>query len=158
MKSEPTLKRARSLAYKMLAARSRTVAQLREGLKRKGMTEELVDLVVAELEADDYLNDRRFAENWIEWRLESRPCGPLYLLSRLVNAGIPLPMAREVLESSYPYERQAGEACRLVRQLAERGEACPQKLLRKLINRGFTASAARRAVEEEFTAHLDITP
>jgi regulatory protein len=157
MINDISLKQARSVAFKMLAARARTSAQILQALKRKGATEELAAEVIEELLSAGYLNDREFTINYIAARLEQKPCGPLYLLAKLNAAGICRSLAQEVLAENYPYERQKEEALRLARLLRERGETCPQKAMRKLANRGFTGATIRPAVEEEFFAYLDIT-
>jgi regulatory protein len=158
MSRELTPKQARSYVFKMLACRARTCTQVLQALQRKGATESLAKAVVEELRESGYLNDRKFTENYIAVRLEQKPCGPLYLLASLYKAGVSRSLAGEILNELYPAERQKEEALRLARQLVQRGETCPQKAARKLVNRGFSPAIVRNAVEEEFFAHLDIMP
>ena len=158
MSQEITLKRARAIAYKMLSARACTCYQITVALQKKGANNELARQVVAELLEAGYLNDYEFAVTYITTRLEQKPTGPLYFMGKLLSAGLDRSLAGQVLQDLYPPEREIEEACRLVEGLKRRGETCPQKIVRKLTNRGFTGFAARSAVREEFSVCLDITP
>jgi regulatory protein len=158
MSQEITLKRARAIAYKMLSSRARTCYQITVALQKKGADDELAKQVVAELLEAGYLNDYEFAVAYITTRLEQKPTGPLYFMGKLLSTGIDKALARQVLQDTYPAEREMEEAQRLVEGLKRRGETCPHKIARKLVNRGFNGFAARSAIREEFSACLDITP
>lgn len=58
MNKEMTLKRARSIAFRMLGLRARTCHQVRSALQQKGADEKLAQDVVEELLQAGYLNDR----------------------------------------------------------------------------------------------------
>lgn len=157
MSSGFTEKKARSIAYKMLAACPRTCRQVKAALQKKGADESLAGQIVDELLKAGYLDDREFAVRYIAVRLENKPCGRLYFQGKLIAAGIDRALVEQVLCDAYPAEREKEEAYRFVRTLKERGMDCPQQTLRKLANRGFTGNSARYAVSEEFFAYLDIT-
>ena len=63
-------------AIKLLAARSRSVAELRELLlQTKGTTKAVVDEVLARLREYGYLDDERFALGYVSLKLRQRPLG-----------------------------------------------------------------------------------
>jgi regulatory protein len=63
-------------AIKLLAARSRSMAELRELLQQtKGATKTVVDEVLARLREYGYLDDERFAFGYASLKLRQRPLG-----------------------------------------------------------------------------------
>ena len=63
-------------AIKLLAARSRSVAELRELLMQtRGATQKVVDEVLARLREYGYLDDERFAFGYASLKLRQRPLG-----------------------------------------------------------------------------------
>lgn len=63
-------------AAKLLAARQRSVAELREKLStNRGATKSIVDEVIARLSEYGYLDDEKFAQSYASLRLRERPIG-----------------------------------------------------------------------------------
>src|SRR5919199_2027940 len=63
-------------AVKLLAAKPRSVAELRERLLEKQWTnEEIVDAVLAKLGEYGYLNDERFAFGYASYKVRQKPVG-----------------------------------------------------------------------------------
>ena len=63
-------------AVKLLAAKPRSVAELRERLLEKEWTsEEIVEAVLAKLGEYGYLNDERFAFGYASYRVRQKPVG-----------------------------------------------------------------------------------
>jgi regulatory protein len=63
-------------AGKLLAAKARSVEELRERLlEGRGATEQIVDTVIERLREYGYLNDARFAQNYASLRVQQRPLG-----------------------------------------------------------------------------------
>ena len=152
---EISIKKARSIAYRMLAARARTYQQMFTALRQKGATDEIVLQVLTELLEVGYINDRDYAENYIRTKLASKSYGSLYLRAKLEQAGIDRSLANEVVQEMVtPSEHEL--ARKFVKLLLTRGETLPKKAMNKLINRGFSFTVAHRAVEEEFSVYLDI--
>ena len=60
----------------MLAAKQRSVAELRERLlEGRGATEPIVDTVIDRLREYGYLDDARFAQSYASLRVQQRPIG-----------------------------------------------------------------------------------
>ena len=63
-------------AGKLLAAKARSVEELRERLlEGRGATEQIVDTVIERLREYGYLNDARYAQNYASLRVQQRPIG-----------------------------------------------------------------------------------
>ena len=96
--SEPSSpERAFQNALALLAAQDHTTAKMRKKLAARGFGEEAVEMAVARLERDGWLNDRRFAERFAETSVAGgRFFGPrLYLEMR--RRGVPAELIDEVL-------------------------------------------------------------
>jgi regulatory protein len=63
-------------AGKLLAAKARSVEELRERLlEGRGATEPIVDTVIERLREYGYLNDARYAQSYASLRVQQRPIG-----------------------------------------------------------------------------------
>jgi regulatory protein len=63
-------------AGKLLAAKARSVEELRERLlEGRGATESIVDTVIERLREYGYLNDARYAQSYASLRVQQRPIG-----------------------------------------------------------------------------------
>jgi len=85
---EAALQRARDLAYRHLARRDRTVAEVRRHLDGRGVDADLVERVVGELEEQDYLDDARFARRFAEDRRRLDQWGSERIERRLRELGV----------------------------------------------------------------------
>jgi regulatory protein len=76
------------LAVRYLARRDRTTAQVEQYLRAKGAAPVRVRRIVARLSDLRYLNDRAYAERWIEARLAGRPMSRERLEAELLAKGV----------------------------------------------------------------------
>jgi regulatory protein len=79
---------AKQAAYRILSYRDRSAHELREKLKEKGFSEEVIAEVVPFLEGIGALNDLRFAGQWVRSRTDYRHLGPVRLRRELLEKGI----------------------------------------------------------------------
>ena len=79
---------ARDYAYRLLGYRARSCWEIRERMKRRGISEETAGEVVEHLKKLDYLNDEEFACAWVREILRSRPSGETMLKAELRKKGI----------------------------------------------------------------------
>lgn len=85
------------LAVKLLAAKPRSVAELRERLIEKaGTRPEIVNAVIARLRDYGYLDDERFAFGYAAYRVRQRPVGRQRLRRDLELKGV----ARETVDEA----------------------------------------------------------
>jgi regulatory protein len=76
------------LAFRFIAKRDRTVAEVRAKLQGKGVEEAAVDHAVAELTATGYLDDGRYAQRFAEDRINLDGWGSDRIERRLVELGV----------------------------------------------------------------------
>jgi regulatory protein len=154
------LERARARALRLLAARPRTEAQIRDRLGRDGLGE-AADETLAWLRRLGYLDDAAYARGRARSLLAPGRLGPRLAERRLAAAGIPPDEARraveEALRGAAPQAeggwRAELELCRALAARRLRGRAPADldereraRLARFLLGRGFSGSAVARAV------------
>ena len=89
-------------AVKLLAAKPRSVAELRERLLRgKNTNEEVVEAVIARLREYEYLNDERYAFSYASYKVKQRPLGRRRLERDLKLKKVGSKVAEEALELVY---------------------------------------------------------
>ena len=130
-------------AVKLLAAKPRSVAELRERLLRgRGANEEVVETVIARLREYGYLNDERFAFSYASYKVKQKPVGRRRLERDLKFKKIDIGIASEALEMVYAEtseEQLIDEA--IAKRLRIRGKpknrAEAKSLFDHLLRRGF---------------------
>jgi len=109
---------ARDKAYyrslDLLSRRLRSEWEMRDYLKRKEYTQEIIDSVLERLQERGYINDRVFAERWIENRHLLKPSSKRRLRQELQQKHIATSVIDEVLSADEADERE------VLRQLIER--------------------------------------
>ena len=89
-------------AIKLLAAKPRSVAELRERLLRAKNTDEAtVETVISRLSEYGYLNDERFAFSYASYKVKQRPIGRGRLERDLKFKKVDSGVANEALEMVY---------------------------------------------------------
>ncbi|MBM4420872.1 MAG: regulatory protein RecX [Chloroflexi bacterium] len=76
------------LAVRFLAARPKSVAEIRRHLRSKGHAEDVIDQTVDRLRAQRYVDDADFARYWVEQRERFRPKGSRAVVSELMQKGV----------------------------------------------------------------------
>ncbi|HZN09837.1 MAG TPA: regulatory protein RecX [Pyrinomonadaceae bacterium] len=130
-------------AVKLLAAKPRSVAELRERLlQRRGTTEAVVETVIARLREYGYLDDERYAFTYASSKVKQRPIGRRRLERDLKFKQIENNVAAEALELVYTetpeeqlIDRAIEKRIRLRGRPKDRAEA--KKLFDHLLRQGF---------------------
>jgi regulatory protein len=89
---------ARAAAVALLARRDFASAELRAKLCSKGFEDAAAGQVIAELAARGVLDDRRFAENYVNWHAV-RGQGPIRIAAQLRRCGLPEELVDAVFAS-----------------------------------------------------------
>ncbi len=148
--------KARAAGLRLLTARDRSIQEIRERLERRFSQEEALDAVEYLIELG-YLDDERYAKNYVEYRNHSRPRGNYLLRLELRNKGVAEPIIEQVLNTEE-------EECRLaltfgVEYLKRSGKTDFPTLKRRLYGalqrRGFSAPAVSMAVGELLDSDLE---
>jgi len=101
---DPERSRARTLqrAVKLLAAKPRSVAELRERLlEKEWTTEEAADYAIAKLSEYGYLDDEQFALGYASARVRQKPVGRGRLARDLQMKQIDRELAQQTLEKVF---------------------------------------------------------
>ena len=143
-------KRATLRAMHILERTDKTEAQLRRKLEESEYPKEAVESAIAYVTSYGYLDDRRYAEHYIEWKKQGK--GKARLKMELVQKGISREIIEEVLEST-----DFGETREMIRQiiLKKRKTDIPmnekekQRLYGFLMRQGFSSSDILAVMREE---------
>ena len=143
-------KRATLRAMHILERTDKTEAQLRKKLEESEYPKEAVESAIAYVTSYGYLDDRRYAKHYIEWKKQGK--GKARLKMELVQKGISREIIEEVLEST-----DFGETREMIRQiiLKKRKTNIPmnekekQRLYGFLMRKGFSSSDILAVIREE---------
>ena len=130
--------KAKAEVFKLLSRRDYSEKEIREKLLKKGFSEEIVERVVEYLKEEGYINDIELGERLKELAIE-RGKSKLYLKKKLYQKGI------SNIEISYDEELKA--AVNLLKKKYKK-EKDYRKVLKFLINRGFSYGVASEAAKE----------
>jgi regulatory protein len=151
---------AYSLALRALAMRTRSITEIIDRLRQKGFSEQVVSQVVDRLIDEQYLDDSRFADEWISSRSVNRYYGRRKLLSELRHKGVSSEIAETALAKNLPYEREKeiarSAARKRLKNLKGKGRDRKAVLYRYLMSKGFTSQSVWAAIdavsyEEDFS-------
>lgn len=147
-------------AGKLLAAKARSVEELRERLlEGRGATGPIVDTVIERLREYGYLNDARYAQNYASLRVQQRPIGRQRLERDLRmkkidkrTVDVALDQVFEVTPEEDLIDRAIAKRIRLRGRPQTRAEA--KKLFDHLLRQGFAfelvADKVRAASKSDF--------
>jgi regulatory protein len=85
------------VALRYLARWDRTTTQVRAYLLHRGASPSQADRATRRLSDLKYLDDRAFAERWLDRQLNRQPMGPTRLQAELEARGVPGPLAEQVV-------------------------------------------------------------
>ena len=148
-------------AVKLLAAKPRSIAELRERLLEKQWTnEQIVDAALAKLQEYGYLNDERFAYGYASYKVRQRPIGRGRLARDLQLKKVPRETANQALDLVYQETSEEELIDRaLKKRLALRGRpttrAESKSLFDHLMRQGFSSDLIVRKVRAVSKDDLD---
>jgi regulatory protein len=145
---EARLQHALELAYRYLARRDRTRAEVRARLEREGVEAPARAAALAELEAQGALDDERYARLFAEDRRRLDGWGSERIAGRLAELGVPADVIEAQLSGRGAGD-ELGDALRVLRERVrtppsdERGR---ERALGMLVRRGYELELAYDAV------------
>ena len=154
---ERTLQRA----VKLLAAKPRSIAELRERLLEKEWTnEEAVNAAIAKLSEYGYVNDERFAASFAAARVRQKPIGRTRLARDLQMKKVPKELADAAIKATFEetpedslVDEAIGKRVRLRGRPQTREET--KSLFDHLLRRGFSYDLVIRKVRELSSTAID---
>ncbi len=153
LQDEDRVERAVRWAYGQIARRPRSEGEITQGLRKRELTAAQQDQVLERLRTRGWLDDRAFADAWVENRRVFRPRSALALRVELRRKGV-APEQIEAALAGHDDEAAAAEAGRkAARRWSSAGaEEFQRRLAGHLMRRGFdyhtSAFTARRLWEE----------
>lgn len=141
-------------ALKFLSAKARTVRETEDHLDSLNYGEYEVYQVVERLKELDYLNDEKYAADFVASRLATKPLSRRKLKEQLYTHRLPGACIEAALAVITP-EKEAENALLVAEKFARQFEALPpeerkNRTVRRLVGRGFDHDAARSALETVF--------
>ncbi|HIE25282.1 MAG TPA: hypothetical protein EYP74_04700 [Anaerolineales bacterium] len=144
LKASDELESAYLKAINFLSYRARSSAEIRENLRGHEISEPCIEPTIERLEKQGFLNDKDFAETWVENRNTFRPRGKRALTYELRQKGIAHQVIESTLEEMVNEEELVYLAGRKkAKQLAKRNlewQDFRKKLVGFLARRGFNYS------------------
>lgn len=145
------LEQSRQLALSYLAARDRSVREVRDKLAQKKCRAEVIDRVIEDLVENRLLDDTAFARRWVQTRQQRRPSGVRRFTDELRRKGIDADVVEQVL-TEFGDVGSEEAAVELLRGQAERYRGVEEMRAKRrmyglLARRGFDSETASRAVD-----------
>jgi regulatory protein len=140
--------RAIDLAYKAVARRDLTVAELRSRLERKHVPPEAIDDAVEELEETGFLDDARYASQFAEDKRELEQWGTERIASDLRRRGI----APQLIDAAVSHHSRDSEIRTALLLLGQRYREAPEndrerdRAWQMLVRRGYSPEIAYDAI------------
>lgn len=150
---EEELEAARNYLKRLLKYRPRTEQEVWERMEEKDYSPDVIEVTVNWGIKGDLIDDRLFAEYFVEDRLENKPKGRSGLYKELLEHGVDSDLANEVLDEKISMEDEQ-ERCRKLaekRLSSYRGDdvkAKYRKTLGFLQRRGFSKGMAASSLKE----------
>lgn len=94
------LEKVYTKAIKYLSYRNRSEKEIRDHLLRKKISEDLINPVIELLKERKFLDDRKFAEWWIEQRQEFKGKSKVIIKSELFQKGIDKLLIEDLLDNN----------------------------------------------------------
>lgn len=145
-------------AFRLLAAKARSVAELRERLLEKAEPE-FVEQALTRLAELGYINDEEFARSFANARLRFKPLGRVRLRQDLQRKKLATQVVEQALDSAYTeqseevlIDRAIEKRLRLKGAPSSREEA--KKLFDYLLRRGFSYDLVLRKVRAAGQPHV----
>ena len=83
-----SLEAARGVALRFLGYSARSRSEMQKRLERDEFAPEIIEAVLAELEARNWVNDAQFARDWVEDRADRKKYGKSRLAAELWRKGV----------------------------------------------------------------------
>jgi regulatory protein len=147
------INKAKNYALRLLEMRGRSVKDIRDKLKVKGVSPGDIDLVIDDLLSLGLLDDEKFARDWIENRQHFRPTGVVRLRQELFVKGIDREIVDQAIREyknnsdEFPAALDLGRRkMKLYRKLDP--DTAKRRLAGFLARRGYEASIVSKVLKE----------
>jgi regulatory protein len=147
---QDAVKKAISTSLSLIAYRPRSAGELASKLRERSYDAETIDVAIGRMRELNYLDDREFADRWVESRQMHRPRSTRMLRQELQQKGVDQQIIDSIIEEARIDE--FGDALALGQKKAESLRALePQVRDRRLsgflARRGYSYDVIRRVLE-----------
>jgi regulatory protein len=141
-------------AYYFLNYRPRSEKEVRDKLRDKKATPDIIEKIIAKLKEQRFLNDKTFSQLWIESHMKSKPKSKFVLRMELKKKGISEEIIESVMQNS---ESRIQNDLEVAKDLVERKikkykglerQKIYQKLGGFLVRRGFNWEVSKKAIDD----------
>jgi regulatory protein len=151
MKAQDEHERVRAAALKLLRYRERSVAEMRQRLRRKGFDPEVIADEIEQLVSERLLDDERFTGSWIRHKLTISHKGKRLIRAELAAKGIRSDLFNRVwaehaeaeIESAREWAQAKAAGYNLLDSFERRG-----RIRQGLFRRGYSQEAIQEALKE----------
>jgi regulatory protein len=164
-KSKPLTSEAQAFRYALwlLTRRPHSVGELQEKFKKRSLSPEIQEAVLARLEAKKFINDREFTERFIRSK-KAGNWGPRKIQAALQKKRISrddIEKATSLIFPSADEKVQARELLlrqkqRLLRKKEKKAGDTQRRAFEFLARKGYSLEAARLAVKDVFSYNSDL--
>lgn len=146
---------ALQFAMKLIGLRRRSVFEITKRLELKGFNKDIISEVLEELERYKYIDDEKFAESYINDRMNFRPCGKLMIEKELKEKGIAENIINDKISELISEEKELESAGILVRKKLKiiggnvDKRRVYQKIASYLQSKGYSFDTISQAIENE---------
>ena len=145
------LVKARNSAFRLLKIRNRSEREIRDRLKQKKISEDIIEQTIGYLKNIQLIDDRKFTKDWIAARL-TKPFGLRRIIFELKGKGIDNEIIKEELACARQGYDEEGTVGILVKQCKEKFKETEQSKRRKkifgyLARRGFSLTTIEKATQ-----------
>ncbi len=159
LRSEERLQQAVDRALNYLSFRPRSKQEVRNYLRRKDTPPELIESVMSRLDRMDLVNDRTFANFWVETREQFNPKGSHALKSELRQKGVQREIVEEVIDDEQDEERAWRAAQKKAQSLLNQQDIDYPTFYRRLGSflqrRGFGYEVTKHTVKKLWEEYKD---
>ena len=143
----------KNLALYHLSFKQRTAKEVKDYLSQHDIQAEIISQVLDNLKKDNWINDRKYANSFIQSNLLTGDKGAFVLKQKLSQKGISSTIIEEELSQFDLTELTNKVAEKLLKKYQGKlpSKALQDKILQSLINKGFSYSQAKTAYQ-----HLEI--
>ena len=145
--------RGKSLALYYISFKQRTSSEVKKYLKEHEILEEQIEEILSVLTENNLINDKTYAEHFIQGKIALATAGPYQIKQKLHNKGIKNYLIEETLSEFYSEEDQIDVAYKIADKLVRTNghrltlNQLQQKIIQNLINKGFNYSIASIVLE-----------
>lgn len=131
---------------KLLAVRFHSLGELYRKLKQRGFKDQDIQSVLRKLEELKFLDDRRFAEIFVESLKSYKDFGYYGIKAKLLARQLPNEITQQALAEFLTIDDELEVAKRLLGKLQKQGKKDWEKLASALQRRGFRSEVIRKVL------------